>query len=140
MSELSKVSHRNHCRSDPVRVQSTRGTSPEFGAPPVGFQYRVFIAFRRAQLTNKTPAWLLLKRCNARGAKKLFTLLDLCVSSLRRGHANLLCIVPILTDDPRRESDIFTRDAKTCAGPTGIAFCFSVVIGDFKLPVSSGYN
>ena len=36
--------------------------------------------------------------------KKLFTLLDLCVSSLRRGHANLLCIVPILTDDPRRES------------------------------------
>ena len=37
--------------------------------------------------------------------KKLFTLLDLCVSSLRRGHANLLCIVPILTDDPRRESE-----------------------------------
>jgi len=36
--------------------------------------------------------------------KKLDTLLDLCVSSLRRGHANLLCIVPILTDDPRRES------------------------------------
>ena len=28
----------------------------------------------------------------------------MCVSSLRRGHANLLCIVPILTDDPRRES------------------------------------
>ena len=36
--------------------------------------------------------------------KKMVTLLDLCVSSLRRGHANLLCIVPILTDDPRRES------------------------------------
>ena len=32
----------------------------------------------------------------------LFTLLDLCVSSLRRGHANLLCVVPILRDDPRR--------------------------------------
>ena len=29
-----------------------------------------------------------------------------CVSSLRRDHANLLCIVPILTDDPRRESTI----------------------------------
>ena len=27
--------------------------------------------------------------------------LDLCVSSLRRGHADLLCIVPILTDDPQ---------------------------------------
>jgi hypothetical protein len=39
----------------------------------------------------------------------LFTLLDLCVSSLRRGHANLLCIVPILTDDPRRESEKMMR-------------------------------
>ena len=37
--------------------------------------------------------------------KNLTTLLDLCVSSLRRGHANLLCIVPILTDGPRRESN-----------------------------------
>ena len=43
--------------------------------------------------------------------KKLFTLLDLCVSSLRRGHANLLYIVPILTDDPRRESKGKGRDA-----------------------------
>ena len=42
----------------------------------------------------------------ARAAKKFDTLLDLCVSSLRRGHANLLCIVPILTDDPRRESEM----------------------------------
>ena len=33
----------------------------------------------------------------------LFTLLDLCVSSLLRGHAHILCIVPIVTDDPRRE-------------------------------------
>ena len=32
----------------------------------------------------------------------LARLLDLCVSSLRRGHANLLCTVPISTDDPRR--------------------------------------
>ena len=31
-------------------------------------------------------------------------ILDLCVSSLRRGRANFLCIVPILTDDPQRES------------------------------------
>ena len=35
----------------------------------------------------------------------MFTLLELCASCLRRGHANLLCIVPILTDDPRRESN-----------------------------------
>ncbi len=38
--------------------------------------------------------------------KKDDTLLDFCVSSLRRGHANLLCIVPILTDDLRRGSKI----------------------------------
>ena len=36
--------------------------------------------------------------------EKFGTLLDLCVSSLRRGHANLLCIVPILSDDLRRGS------------------------------------
>ena len=40
----------------------------------------------------------------ARRRKKLVTLLDLCVSSLRRGHTNLLCIVPILSDDRRSES------------------------------------
>ena len=34
----------------------------------------------------------------------MFTLLDVCVSSLRRGHANTLRIVLILSDDPRRES------------------------------------
>ena len=32
----------------------------------------------------------------------LRSLLDLCVSSLRWGHASLLCVVPMLTDDPRR--------------------------------------
>jgi hypothetical protein len=42
------------------------------------------------------------------GKKKLVTLLDLCVSSLRRGHANLLCIVPILTDgNLRRGSKLY---------------------------------
>ena len=45
-------------------------------------------------------------RTPAASSGTLFTLLDLCVSSLRRGHANLLCIVPILTDDPRRESNL----------------------------------
>ena len=33
----------------------------------------------------------------------------LCVSSLRRGHANVLCIVPILTDDPRMKSNVVYR-------------------------------
>ena len=42
-------------------------------------------------------------------SKKLVSLLDLCVSSLSRGHANLLCIVPNLTDGPRRESKLIFR-------------------------------
>ena len=33
------------------------------------------------------------------------------MSSLRRGHANLLCMVPILTDDPRRESILAGRNS-----------------------------
>ena len=36
--------------------------------------------------------------------KLLFALLDVCVSSLCRGHANMICIVPMLTDDPRGKS------------------------------------
>ena len=32
------------------------------------------------------------------------SLLDLCASSLRKAHACLPCVVPTLTDDPRRES------------------------------------
>jgi len=50
----------------------------------------------------------------------LFTLLDLCVSSLCRGNANLLCIVPILTDDPRRES-ILSAHLRERAGPSGLS-------------------
>ena len=35
---------------------------------------------------------------------RLATRLDLCVPSLQKGHANLLCIAPSSMDDPRRES------------------------------------
>ncbi len=37
--------------------------------------------------------------------KKFGPFLDLCVSSLRRGHANLLCIVPILSDVSEETED-----------------------------------
>ena len=57
------------------------------------------------RFTRRSASHVTLSATSARIFKKLFTLLDLCVSSLRRGHANLLCIVPILTDDPRRESE-----------------------------------
>ena len=37
--------------------------------------------------------------------KALFTRLDVCVSSARRGHAKIVCNVPSFTDDPRRKSE-----------------------------------
>ena len=58
----------------------------------VGFPLSADICFRKYTVTQGSDIDV------------LFTPLDLCVSSLRRGHANLLCIVPILADDPRRES------------------------------------
>ena len=53
---------------------------------------------------------------SARTKNNLEPFLDLCVSSLRRGHANLLCIVPILTDVP--EGTVFvvcSRYMSACA-------------------------
>ena len=37
-----------------------------------------------------------IKFCNQVNSKKMWNASRFCVSSLRRGHANLLCIVPIL--------------------------------------------
>ena len=37
--------------------------------------------------------------------------LDLCVSSLRRSHANLLCIVPILSDNRIQAGNIATTQS-----------------------------
>ena len=66
--------------------------------------------------------WNLLITWRARVKKKSVTLLDLCVSSLRRGRANLLCIVPILTDDLRRESD---REWFLYRRVAGLQLCWS---------------
>ena len=68
-----------------------------------------------------------IARGSTKIVKKLFTLLDLCVSSLRRGHANLLCIVPILTDDPRRESE--TALWGSCPGQLQACFARWVHLG-----------
>ena len=60
----------------------------------------------RLQALARMQKW----RAGVELSKKIDTLLDLCVSSLRRGHANLLCIVPVfLTDDLRRESALDRR-------------------------------
>jgi hypothetical protein len=50
-------------------------------------------SFKRVQIKETKNEKYAKKNCD--------TLLDVSVSSLRRGHANLLCIVPILADDPR---------------------------------------
>ena len=55
------------------------------------------------------------------GTFKFSTLPDLRVSSLRRGHANLLCAVPILTDDPRRESVRESGPSATLVRPAAAA-------------------
>ena len=45
------------------------------------------------------------ERYTQKFARCLFAVALLCVSSLRRGRANLLCLAPSLADDPRRESN-----------------------------------
>ncbi len=47
--------------------------------------------------------------CTCTSAKKSLESSRFCVSSLRRGHANLLCIVPILTDGYSRRSSGLRR-------------------------------
>ena len=86
----------------------------------VGFGWRILDSF---QTDISGRGSFRVKRNEKHGYcfnfKELFTLLDLCVSSLRRGHANLLCIVPILTDDPRRESNHWFAPKNTCLGAHG---------------------
>ena len=70
-----------HVYSDIVRA---------FGAVRTGMQLFVILLLAR---------WLSTKNIVASSVaqliKKWLPLFDLCVSSLRKGHANLLCIVPI---------------------------------------------
>ena len=59
-------------------------------------------------------------------------LLDLCVSSLRRGHANLLCIVPNLTDDLFRDSESALLFANLKIS------MFSTIVGFKKMSTKTG--
>ncbi len=59
----------------------------------------IFVVVWPTTINQSNKSWIEPPQdCNVLTEKKIVTLLDLCVSSLRRGHANLLCIVPILTD------------------------------------------
>ena len=53
---------------------------------------------------RKPPMRFLAARIETETPTHSFTVLDLGVSSLRRVHANLRFTVPVLTDDPLRES------------------------------------
>ena len=72
----------------PIAVSHMLSKRPGVCSPNQGLSDLGFVGLKYGMPSKELP-------------KKLFTLLDLCVSSLRRGHANLLCIVPILADDPR---------------------------------------
>jgi len=57
--------------------------------------------WKKKKKDEKGSHWRKQARAKERRlGKKFGPFLDLCVSSLRRGHANLLCIVPILSDVP----------------------------------------
>ena len=84
--------------------------------------YRAVASWTLSESDHRTPTARLHKKImpqqdqdqvlenQLKGKQKKFdTILDFCVSSLRRGHANLLCIVPILTDDSRRRSVIMVN-------------------------------
>ena len=64
-----------------------------------------------------------------------------CVSSLRKGHANILCIVPKLTDDPRRESRqghlLFMLVVFSCVICVYVSrmFCFTMGRVTFRFPL-----
>jgi hypothetical protein len=74
-----------------------------------------------SQIQIKKGAYRITK-INNKCQKNWDTLLDLSVSSLRRGHANLLCIVPILADDP--EGFQHTIDIHPFKGPTLTALSY----------------
>ena len=70
-----------------------------------GHEIRAREAAERGPLCHGPPG-LVVEEGRGGEIIEMLTLLDLCVSSLRRGRANLLCIVQTLTDDPRIESEM----------------------------------
>ena len=96
--QLAKCTPQRRCLATITDVTRQRGPRCKSGSSTHG---RLRAASRPSGEMRNAP--VSSGRCQV---KKFGTLLDLCVSSLRRGHANLLCIVPILPDVPRRESSM----------------------------------
>jgi hypothetical protein len=94
---------------EPITLYSSRIYSPPAGLEPAifGVEVRRLIHYAKGAWRVVAAASNVLAALEVSINKlciKLSALFDLCLSSLRRGHANLLCIVAVLTDDPRRES------------------------------------
>jgi len=62
------------------------------------FEMRETVVLESGELLARILFWT--PQGPAYNAKKKWVTSRSIMSSLRRGHANLLCIVPILTDDP----------------------------------------
>jgi hypothetical protein len=106
---------------EPITLQSSRIYSPPAGVEPAicGVEVRRLTqyangAWRVVAAASEVLAALeccvlccmlaLLGSVKNKLCRNVSALFGLCLSFLRRGHANLLCIGPILTDDPRRGS------------------------------------
>ena len=61
--------------------------------PHIGCKKTLIISSRSQDDIKKRLSRIMIWYC---GCKKMWNASRFCVSSLRRGHANLLCIVPIL--------------------------------------------
>ena len=74
---------------------------PSFAVPTTGFP---LMALPENKKKTKTKTKRTKKQnIKVKGVGKIWNASRICVSSLRRGHANLLCIVPILVYVIRRQ-------------------------------------
>ena len=88
----------------------------------------------RRKMISRVIGWKSLWGCELpSGEKKIWNASRICVSSLRRGHANLLCIVPILVYVPPKRVQVSqqimaawcstgTTYEETCQSPPGKGF------------------
>ena len=112
LSSLTAIPSRIHRISSDLRSSAAQGpdstrVGDRLGSPQGAVSFLPLFNVQVSFVLSRCHEIIAMSNYLAKDSclkKKLGTLLDLCVSSLRRGHANLLCIVPILTDVPRRES------------------------------------
>ena len=86
----------------PTHVRCSRGmvlAKAPWNAPTCSTSFHILLDRRTASNINQQE----VLECG-----KIWNASRICVSSLRRGHANLLCIVPILVYVPPKQARFFT--------------------------------